>query len=57
MAKPSDGAIFNSSRGIIYSSNKRDFAAIAAQKTLELRDAINQLKIKNQNLGESRGSR
>lgn len=40
----SSGAIFNSSRGIIYCSNKKDFAEVAAQKTLELRDTINNIK-------------
>ena len=42
---PNDCAVFNSSRGIIYSSNDKDFAEVAAQKAMELRDSINQLKM------------
>ena len=34
-------AIFNSSRDIIYSSNEKNFAEVAAQKAIELRDSIN----------------
>jgi len=34
-------AIFNSSRGIIYSSNDKNFAEAATQKAAELRDSIN----------------
>ncbi len=35
------GAIFNSSRGIIYASNDNDFADVAGQKAREMRDDIN----------------
>lgn len=35
------GAIFNSSRGIIYASNGEDFAGVAGQKAREMRDEIN----------------
>lgn len=35
------GAIFNSSRGIIYASNREDFADVAGQKAREMRDEIN----------------
>ena len=44
LTQPSDGAIFNSSRGIIYSSKEKNFAEVAAQKTIELRDTINNFK-------------
>lgn len=53
LAKPSDDAIFNSSREIIYSSNDKNFAETAAQKTLELRDEINRLKMLVHNSGEN----
>jgi hypothetical protein len=39
-----DKAIFNSSRGIIYASQKSDFAEVAAVKAKELRDRINEIK-------------
>jgi orotidine-5'-phosphate decarboxylase len=35
------GAIFNSSRGIIYASAGADFAQVAGEKALEMRDEIN----------------
>jgi orotidine-5'-phosphate decarboxylase len=44
LGNPTDGAIFNSSRGIIYASSGKDFAEIAAQKTSELKNSINNLK-------------
>ncbi len=39
-----DMALFNSSRGIIYASSDINYAEVAAQKTSELRDHINQFK-------------
>ena len=42
--KADAAAIFNSSRGIIYSSNEKDFAEVAALKAKELRDSINDFK-------------
>ncbi len=42
--KINTAAIFNSSRGIIYGSKNKDFADLAAQKSKELRDAINDVK-------------
>jgi len=35
------GAIFNSSRGIIYASTDADFAHVAGERALEMRDEIN----------------
>lgn len=56
MVNPNDGAIFNSSREIIYASSNKDFAEVAAQKTLALKDSINDLRIKIQNSGEALGN-
>lgn len=41
-----EGAVVNSSRGILYASAGEDFAEKAAQATLELRDAINNIRRK-----------
>jgi len=38
------GMIINSSRGIIFASNKEDFDVVARQKTIELRDLINRYR-------------
>jgi len=35
------GMIINSSRGIIFASKNKDFAKVARQKTIELKDEIN----------------
>ncbi|WP_100616062.1 orotidine-5'-phosphate decarboxylase [Confluentibacter citreus] len=40
------GLLINSSRGIIYASNKEDFAKIAAQKALELQQEMEAILIK-----------
>jgi orotidine-5'-phosphate decarboxylase len=39
-----NGLIINSSRGIIYASGSKDFADAAREKTLSLRDMINQYR-------------
>ena len=39
------GLVINSSRGIIYASQKEDFHQEARQEALELRDAINRLRV------------
>jgi len=39
-----DMALINSSRGIIYASDKHDFAAAAGKAAKQLRDAINQVR-------------
>jgi orotidine-5'-phosphate decarboxylase len=39
-----NSAVINSSRGIIYASSGEDFAEAARAKTIELRDAINQVR-------------
>lgn len=38
------GLIINSSRGILYASSGPDFAEVARAKTIELRDAINEVR-------------
>jgi orotidine-5'-phosphate decarboxylase len=43
---PQAMAIFNSSRGIIYSSHEKNFAEVAAEKSMILRDTINSIKSK-----------
>jgi len=42
--KKGEGAIINSSRGIIYASSKEDFAEAAKSKAKELRDNINKFR-------------
>ncbi|MBD3287299.1 orotidine-5'-phosphate decarboxylase [candidate division KSB1 bacterium] len=44
MDKSRAAVIFNSSRGIIYASQQENFAEMAAQKSKQMRDAINALK-------------
>lgn len=39
-----EGVIINSSRGVIFASDKEDFAEVARQKTLELGKTINQYR-------------
>ena len=42
--KNGKGAIFNSSRGIIYASHDKDFAEIAKIKAMQMRDDINKIR-------------
>jgi len=44
MNEHGENALINSSRAIIYASDGEDFAAVAREKALELRDSINEIK-------------
>jgi len=44
LTKDKSGLIINVSRGIIYASNRKDFAEKARQKAIEIRDEINKYR-------------